>query len=132
YRTFVLIGDGESEEGQIWEAAMSAAYRKLDNLTAIVDANKMQLDGFTKDILDMEPLVPKWESFGWFVREIDGHDLRQIYDALSACAAQKGQPGIVIARTTKGKGVSEMENNPAFHGKAPNPEQAARALEELA
>ena len=132
YRTFVLIGDGESEEGQIWEAAMFAGYQKLDNLTAIVDVNGLQLDGFTKDILDMEPLVPKWESFGWFVREIDGHDIAQVFDALTACVAQKGKPGVIIARTVKGKGVSEMESNPAFHGKAPNSEQTARALEELA
>jgi transketolase len=131
YRTYVLIGDGESEEGQIWEAAMFAAHQKLDNLTAIVDVNQIQLDGFTKDILDMEPLVPKWESFGWFVQEIDGHDLGQVYDAFAACAAHKGSPSVIIARTVKGKGASEMENNPAFHGRAPNSEETARALQEL-
>ncbi|MFQ5692544.1 MAG: transketolase [Nitrospinota bacterium] len=130
-RTYVLIGDGESEEGQVWEAAMFAAHQGLDNLTAIVDVNGIQLDGFTKDILDLEPLAPKWESFGWFVREIDGHDFGQIFDAFSACRAEAGRPGVIIARTVKGKGVSEMENNPAFHGRAPNPEQTARALREL-
>ncbi|MBI2881249.1 MAG: transketolase [Candidatus Tectomicrobia bacterium] len=132
YRTYVLIGDGESEEGQIWEAAMSAAYRKLDNLTAIVDVNGIQLDGFTRDILNLEPLAPKWESFGWFVQEIDGHDLRQIHDALSRCSTHRGQPSVIIARTVKGKGASEMENNPAFHGRAPNPDETARALRDLA
>ena len=132
YRTYVLIGDGESEEGQIWEAAMFAAHHKLDNLTAIVDVNRIQLDGFTRDIVDLEPLDEKWKSFGWFVREIDGHDLTQVYDAFAACSSHQGQPSVIVARTVKGKGASEMENNPAFHGRAPNPEEAARALKDLA
>jgi transketolase len=132
YRTYVLIGDGESEEGQIWEAAMFAAHHKLDNLTAILDVNRIQLDGFTRDIVDLEPLTEKWSSFGWFVQDIDGHDLRQVYDAFAACASHRGQPGVIIARTVKGKGASEMENNPAFHGRAPNPEEAARAFADLA
>ncbi len=131
-QTYVLLGDGELEEGQVWEGVMFAAQHKLDNLTAIVDVNQIQLDGFTKDIIDMEPLVPKWQAFGWFVQEIDGHDVRQIYDALLTCSDHEGQPCVIIARTIKGKGASIMENNPAFHGRAPNPEEADLAFRDLA
>ena len=131
YRTYVIIGDGESEEGQVWEAAMFAAYHKVDNLTAIVDCNGVQLDGFTKDILDMEPLAPKWKSFGWYVQEIDGHDFGQILSAFEKASSTRGRPSVIIARTVKGKGVSFMENNPGFHGKAPTQEQVEQALREL-
>ncbi len=130
-RTYVIIGDGESEEGQVWEAVMFAAHQKVDNLTAIVDCNGIQLDGFTKDILDMEPIVPKWESFGWHVQEIDGHDFGQIFEAFKKAASTRGRPSVILARTVKGKGVSFMENNPAFHGKAPTQEETEKALQEL-
>ncbi len=130
-RTYVIIGDGESEEGQVWEAAMFAAHQKVDNLTAIVDCNGIQLDGFTRDILDMEPIVPKWKAFGWHVQEIDGHDFSQIFAAFKKAASTRGRPSVILARTVKGKGVSFMENNPAFHGKAPTKEQTEKALQEL-
>lgn len=132
YRTYVLLGDGELNEGQVWEAAMAAAFHKVDTLTAIVDRNGIQNDGFVKDILDTEPLAEKWRAFGWHVLEVDGHDLAQVIDALEAARRVTGRPTVVIARTVKGKGVSFMENNPAFHGKAPTPEQLEQALQELA
>ncbi len=132
YRTYVLLGDGEIQEGQIWEAAMFAAYHKVDNLCAIVDYNKIQLDGFVKDIMDVEPLVPKWEAFGWHVIELDGHDIPALQRAFAEAAATKGKPTVLIAHTVKGKGVSFMENNPKFHGVAPTPEEVEIALRELA
>jgi len=131
YRVYVLIGDGESEEGQIWEAAMSSAYYKLDNLTAILDYNSQQLDGWVKDIMELEPVVDKWKGFGWHVEEIDGHDFYQILKAIDAAKATIGKPTVIIARTVKGKGVSFMENNIEFHGMAPTKEQMELALREL-
>ncbi len=132
YRTYVLLGDGEIQEGQIWEAAMFASFHKVDNVCAIVDYNKIQLDGFVKDIMDLEPLVPKWEAFGWHVIELDGHDIPALQRAFAEAAATKGKPTVLIAHTVKGKGVSFMENNPKFHGVAPTPEEVEIALKELA
>jgi len=131
HRTYVLLGDGECDEGQVWEAAMAAAHFKLDNIVAIVDRNRLQLDGFTYEVMDTEPLAEKWRSFGWHAVEIDGHDLKQILAALEEAKTVKGKPTAIIARTTKGKGVSFMENNVDFHGRAPTPEEAERALKEL-
>lgn len=115
-RVVVMVGDGECQEGAVWEAAMFAAHYRLDNLAVIVDRNRIQIDGFTEKILAIEPLVDKWESFGWCVRRIDGHDMRQIVAVLDALPFEKGRPSVIIADTIKGKGVSFMENNPAWHG----------------
>ncbi len=131
YHTFVMIGDGESQEGQIWEAAMFAGYHKLANLTAIVDYNKQQLDDFTAKIIDLEPLVEKWTSFGWNAVEIDGHDFNQVIPALEEARSATRKPTVIIAHTVKGKGVSFMENNIKWHGVAPKPEEVAAALKEL-
>jgi transketolase len=130
-RTFVMMGDGEIQEGQIWEAAMSAAFLKADNLVAIVDYNQIQLDGFVKDIMDVAPLAEKWRSFGWHTLEIDGHDFPAIQGALAEAAATKGKPTCLVAHTVKGKGVSFMENNPKYHGMAPTQDERALALQEL-
>ena len=130
-RVYVVLGDGEIQEGQIWEAAMFGAYHKVDNLVAIVDYNRMQLDGFIKDIMEVEPLIPKWKSFGWQVIELDGHDIPALQAAFAEAASVKGQPTVIIAHTVKGKGVSFMENNPKFHGVAPTKEEVQLALEEL-
>jgi transketolase len=130
-RVYVLLGDGEIQEGQIWEAAMFGAYHKVDNLVAIVDYNRMQLDGFIKDIMEVEPLVPKWQSFGWHVIELDGHDIQALQAAFAEAAAVKEKPTVIVAHTVKGKGVSFMENNPKFHGVAPTKEEVQKALEEL-
>ncbi|MGH7274495.1 MAG: transketolase [Nitrospiria bacterium] len=131
YRVYVLTGDGELDEGQVWEAAMFAAHHKVDNLTAIVDRNGQQQDGWVKDILNTEPLVEKWRSFGWHVIDINGHDLQQILKAFEESRAIKGQPTVIIARTVKGKGVSILENNTNFHGVPLTPEQMEQALKEL-
>jgi transketolase len=131
-RSYVVLGDGEIQEGQIWEAAMFASFHKVDNLVAIIDYNRIQLDGFVKDILDLEPLTDKWRGFGWHVIELDGHDIAALQRAFAEAATVKGKPTVLIAHTIKGKGVSFMENNPKFHGQAPTPEEAVRALAELA
>jgi transketolase len=115
HRVFCIIGDGESNEGQIWEAALSAAHWNLDNLVAITDCNKLQIDGRTENILRMEPLAEKWRAFGWETFEIDGHDWNQIYDALQAAVAVKGKPAMIVAHTLKGKGNSVVENRIASH-----------------
>ena len=132
YRVYALLSDGECDEGQTWEAAMAAAHFKLDNLTAIVDNNGLQLSGFNRDIMSLEPLNKKWAAFGWHVTDVDGHDLNQLLDALENAKKVKGQPAVIIAHTVKGKGVSFMENNVDFHGKAPDTEQLEIALKELA
>jgi len=132
YRIYALLSDGECDEGQTWEAAMSAAMFKVDNLTAIVDNNGIQLSGFNRDIMNLDPLPKKWEAFGWHVIEIDGHDINQLLDAIKKAPGIKGRPTVIIAHTVKGKGVSFMENNVDFHGKAPNAEQLEKALKELA
>jgi transketolase len=131
YRTYVLLSDGECEEGQTWEAALSAAHFKLDNLTAIVDYNGIQLSGWIRDIMNLEPFTQKWQAFGWHTIDIDGHDFDQILSAYKEAEKIKGKPVVIVAHTIKGKGVSFMENNVAFHGKAPTREEAERALKEL-
>ncbi|MEW6034419.1 MAG: transketolase [Chloroflexota bacterium] len=131
YRVYVLLGDGECDEGQVWEAAMAAAHFKLDNLTAIVDHNGQQLDGNCCDIMGLEPLADKWRAFGWNVLEIDGHSMEQVVTSLEEAGRVKRKPTVVIAHTVKGKGVSFMERNLNFHGKAPTAEEAERALKEL-
>jgi transketolase len=131
YRTYVLLGDGECDEGQVWEAAMAAAHFKLDKLTAIVDNNGIQLDGWTKDIMNIEPFAQKWQSFGWNVIEANGHDIAELIAAFEKAKQATGRPTVIIAHTIKGKGVSFMENNPDFHGKAPNAEELKKALKEL-
>ena len=131
YRVYVLIGDGEMDEGQIWEAALFASHHKLDNLTGIVDVNGIQNDSFVKDILVTEPIVDKWRAFGWYVIDVDGHDAGAIAEALDEAAETSGRPTMIVCRTVKGKGVSFMENNPEYHGKAPNKDQLAQALQEL-
>jgi transketolase len=132
HRTYVLLGDGECNEGQIWEAAMSAAHFKLDNITAIIDYNNIQLTGWTQNIMQLEPLSEKWQAFGWHVIEIDGHDFNQILSSLDEARGIKTRPTVILAHTIKGKGVSFMENKASFHGKAPSPEETERALNELA
>ena len=131
FHSYVIISDGELNEGQIWEAAAFASFRKLSNLTTILDYNKYQLSGTTKEILDMEPVADKWRAFGWHVREIDGHVHREIADALQWAKSLTDKPGMIIAHTVKGKGVSFMENNNNFHGVANTKDETARALKEL-
>ena len=131
YWTYVLLSDGECEEGQTWEAALFAAHFKVDNLITMVDCNGMQLTGFTREVMNIEPLSQKWQAFGWNTIDIDGHDIKQILSAITQAKTKKGKPTIIIAHTIKGKGVSFMENNAKFHGKAPTPEEAAKALQEL-
>jgi transketolase len=131
-RSYVVLGDGEIQEGQVWESAMAAAFLRVDNLVAIVDYNHIQLDGFVKDIMDLEPLADKWRSFGWHVIEPSGHDIGALQGAFAEAASVKGKPTCIIAHTVKGKGVSFMENNPKFHGSAPTREECAKALQELA
>jgi len=132
YRVYVLLGDGECDEGQVWEAAMAAAHYGLDHLTAIVDRNYIQNDRFTSEVMELEPLVEKWRAFRWHVYEVDGHNIAALQEAFRVAQQVRGRPTVIIAHTVKGKGVSFMENNPEFHGKAPTREQLARALEELA
>lgn len=131
-RTYVILGDGELQEGQIWEAAMFAGNRRVDNVVTIVDYNKIQLDGFVKDIMDLEPLSEKFRSFNCHVITIDGHDFAQVFAAFAEAERTKGKHSVILANTTKGKGVSFMENNPKFHGSAPTAAEAAAALKELA
>ena len=130
WRVFVLLGDGECQEGQVWEAALAAGHHRLDNLIAIVDYNKFQLDGAIDDILGLEPFAAKWQAMGWQTREIDGHDIGEVLDALH-WAQQAGGPACIIAHTIKGKGVSFMEGENAYHGVAPSDEELPRALAEL-
>jgi len=131
YRVYVLLGDGECDEGQVWEGAMAAAHFKVDNLVAIVDNNGLQIDGWNRDVMNLDPFSRKWQAFGWHVIEVDGHDLSQLTSALEQAKLVKGQPTVIIAHTIKGKGVSFMENNCGFHGKAPNAEEVEIALKEL-
>ena len=130
YRTYAICGDGEIEEGQIWEAAMSAAKWKLDNLCAFVDVNGLQIDGATADVMPAEP-DKKFEAFNWNVISVDGHDFSQLADALAKAKETKGKPTMILMHTVKGKGVSFMENQAGWHGKAPNAEQYAQAMSEL-
>ena len=155
YHVYCLMSDGDCDEGQTWEAAMASAHHRADNLTAIIDRNHIQNDGFsdylryrdgeppqrpggwvgnehTVNIMSLEPFGDKWRAFGWRVWQVDGHDFAALIAALEEAKAHRGQPTVVIAETIKGKGVSFMENNPAFHGKAPTPDQAEQALKEMA
>ena len=127
YRVYAVLGDGEIAEGQVWEAAMAAAKYHLDNLCAFVDVNGLQIDGATADVMPSEPLDQKFAAFGWNVLKVDGHDYEAIAMALERAAAEKGAPTVILARTVKGKGVSFMENDAGWHGKAPNDEQFALA-----
>lgn len=131
YRVFALMGDGEIEEGQIWEAAMSAAKYGLSNLCGIVDVNGLQIDGRTADVMPSEPLDAKFAAFGWNVIKADGHDFDSLRAAFAAARAEKDRPSVILAKTVKGKGVSFMENEAGWHGKAPNAEQYERAVAEL-
>lgn len=130
-RIFVMLGDGECQEGIVWETAMGVSHYKLDNLTAILDYNNLQIDGKVSDIMEIAPIGEKFRSFGWTVYEIDGHDMEQILWALSSERIKAGRPTMIIARTVKGKGVSFMENEVDWHGKAPSPQEAELALKEL-
>jgi len=132
YRVYAILGDGEVQEGQVWEAAMSAAHYKIDNLCAFLDSNNLQIDGNVCDIMGVEPLDKKWEAFGWHVIKIDGHNFDEITKAIDESKTIKGKPTMIIAKTTKGKGVSFMENVCNFHGVAPNKEEMQKAMEELA
>ncbi len=131
YRVYTLLGDGEVQEGQVWEAAMSASHFKLDNLTAFIDRNGLQIDGATEDVMRVEPLGDKWRSFGWHVIAIDGHDIVQIKQAVAEAIEIKGKPTMIIAKTIKGKGVSFMEGKVEWHGKAPSGELLTQAKKEL-
>ena len=131
YRTYALLGDGESEEGQVWEAAMAAAKYKLSNLCAVVDVNGLQIDGKTADVMPSEPLDKKFEAFGWRVLKADGHDFDALIRAFDEAKQDDGRPAVILAKTVKGKGVSFMENNAGWHGKAPNAEQYEQAKAEL-
>ena len=131
YAVYVLLGDGECDEGQVWEGAMAAAHYKLDNLVAIIDNNGMQIDGWNREVMNLDPFNKKWQAFGWHVIEIDGHDFTQLISAFDQAKSIKGQPAVIIAHTIKGKGVSFMENNVNFHGKAPNAAEVEIALKEL-
>jgi len=131
YRVFVLLGDGEIQEGQIWEAAMTASHYKLDNLTVFLDHNGLQIDGKITEVMSPEPVDEKFKAFGWHVIKIDGHDFNQIEKAVNEAKTIKGKPTIIVAETIKGKGVSFMENQAGWHGTAPNKEQAEMALQEL-
>lgn len=132
YHVYVMVGDGECQEGAVWEAAMAAPRWQLDNLTVIVDNNGIQNDTFTADVIPVEPLADKWRAFHWYVIEIDGHRMEEIVAALESVKMVHGVPTVIIARTIKGRGVSFMENNPAWHGAAPNDAQARQALAEIA
>ncbi len=131
HKIFCLMGDGEQQEGQIWEAAMEAGHFHLDNLIGIIDCNRLQIDGWVKDVMQVEPLCAKYASFGWDVMRIDGHDMNQVVDALQQAKASEGRPVVILANTVKGKGVSFMEDQAGWHGKAPNREELDKALKEL-
>jgi transketolase len=131
YRTFCLMGDGEQQEGQIWEAAMEASHYKLDNLVGIVDCNRLQIDGAVSEVMNIEPLANKYGSFGWKVRRIDGHNMAEVVEALESVKAGAGGPTVILADTVKGKGVSFMENVAGWHGKAPNRDEMLKGLAEL-
>jgi transketolase len=128
-RVYALMGDGELQEGQVWEAAMAAPHYKLDNLCALVDANGLQIDGEVTKVMNVESLPDKFSAFGWHVLEIDGHDMAAIVGALETAATVKGKPTVIVARTVKGKGVSFFENKASYHGVPPSDEELPRALE---
>lgn len=131
YRVYTLIGDGESQEGQVWEAVMFASHYKLDNLCLIIDNNGLQIDGKVEEVMNNMPYEPKLEAFGWNVISIDGHNIEQILSAFEQAKSVKGKPTAIVAKTIKGKGVSFMENNVGWHGKAPNDDEYAQAIQDL-
>ncbi|RJE47465.1 MULTISPECIES: transketolase [unclassified Dehalobacter] len=131
YKVYCLVGDGEMNEGLVWEAAMAAAHYQLDNLIGILDFNGLQIDGATEKVMNSSPLADKWRAFGWNVLEINGHDIQALTDTLEAAKQVQGKPTMIIAKTIKGKGVSFMENQAGWHGNAPSPDQAEAALAEL-
>lgn len=131
YRVYTVLGDGESQEGTIWEGAMAAAHLRLDNLVAILDRNHLQVSGFTHDVMDLDPLEEKWKSFGWGVRAVNGHDFQDLYAAFQEAPFKEGRPSILIASTVKGKGLSFAENRVEWHYKVPNESEYRRADEEL-
>ncbi|MCF6465470.1 transketolase [Clostridium sp. Cult2] len=131
YRVYVLIGDGESQEGIVWEAAMLAGHYKLDNITVFLDHNGLQIDGTNLEVMNINPIDEKFKSFGWHVIEADGHSFKEIFKALDEAKNTKGKPSIIIAKTIKGKGVSFMEDQAGWHGKAPSEEEAVKAIDEL-
>lgn len=130
-KIYVMLGDGEIQEGQVWEAAMAASHYKLDNLIAILDNNGLQIDGDIEKVMSPYPIVDKWRAFGWEVIEIDGHDFDSIEEGFNKAKEVTGKPVMIVAKTVKGKGVSFMENDPSWHGSAPNEEQVEAALKEL-
>ncbi len=130
-RVYCLMGDGEIEEGQIWEAAMAAAHHKADNLCGIIDYNGLQIDGANKDVMNSEPLKEKWEAFGWEVQLVNGHSVEALLKAFKKARKVKGRPSLILAKTVKGKGVSFMENKAGWHGRAPSREEEREALKEL-
>lgn len=130
-RVYCLLGDGEIQEGQIWEAAMTAVHYHLDNICAIVDNNGLQIDGPVKEVMRIDPLPQKWNAFGWHIIEIDGHNMEEVVTALDEAETVKGQPTVIIAHTIKGKGVSFFEGRVEYHGIAPTQEELSRALKEL-
>jgi transketolase len=130
-RVFVVLSDGECQEGSVWEAAMFASQHKLDNLVSIIDYNKIQAFGRNRDILDLEPFKGKWQAFGWQVKEVDGHNTVELIKALRKIPFRGGSPNAIIAHTIKGKGISFMENNLAWHYKSPNKNELAKGLAEL-
>lgn len=131
YTVYTILGDGEIQEGQIWEAAMTSSHYKLDNVVAFVDYNGLQIDGSNEEVMNVSPIDKKFEAFGWDVKVVDGHDFEEISKAIDKAKEVKGRPSVIIAKTIKGKGVSFMENNVAWHGSAPNSEQMEQALSEL-
>ena len=131
YQVYVLTGDGEHQEGQMWEAIMEAGHYKLDNLTNVIDKNRLQIDGWVKDVMDIDPIVDKYQAFNWNVMEIDGHNMKEVLDALEKARNFKGKPTVIVANTIKGKGVDFMENVAGWHGKSPICEQMESALEQL-
>jgi transketolase len=131
HKIFCLMGDGEQQEGQVWEAAMEAGHFHLDNIVAVIDCNRLQIDGLVKDVMQVEPLDEKYASFGWEALRVDGHDIQQLVAAFDKARATVGKPTVILADTVKGKGVSFMENQPGWHGKAPNREELAAALNDL-
>lgn len=130
-RVYVVMGDGELQEGQVWEAAMTSAHYKLDNLTAFVDYNNLQIDGKVSDVMDVSSVEEKFKAFGWNVLSIDGHNFEEIFEAIAKAKAHKGQPTMIVANTVKGKGVDFMENACGWHGNAPSKEETERAIEQL-
>ncbi|MBM4293914.1 MAG: transketolase [Deltaproteobacteria bacterium] len=130
-RIYVLMGDGEVQEGMVWEAAMTAAHYALDNLTAVIDRNRLQIDGRTREVMSLEPLAQKWLAFGWHTMEVDGHSMTELLAAFDACESIKGKPSMIVAHTTKGKGVSLFEDQVKYHGVAPSKEEYDQAMKEL-